>query len=529
MSQSNLIELTYYDPKASIRLTTYADTIITEPDGKGESIAAVRFGGYPEMVRAMSDAIYAGGSIDLIQNGNTYQLKSTPKAYRRQLSHDGTYATATLMANDEALSASSSGKEDDGEDENNADSAQPEPPKPRKCYIFCPAGDQESLFAEVDHRTAAPLIPAFRDYVLEELIARKILRQLKVFTLTEKLDAWTLELLPDDKNMVDILEQGLKEGKISIPGAAADSPDGFDGVTSVTSYLNTFGVTVAERIRNQFEPLFAPASEPLSEEVLAVNDYIQQQAGYSLYDAQLAVAEAVKRQLHRRNAAFIVAECGSGKTKIGSAALGALHGLMAAQRQKGTQKTFNLVMCPSHVTRKWVREIGETLPDTYAMVVRSITDLDRLYSMYEAGDKSVFAVFSKERARDGYMRYPTVIWKRHHRHRYLYAHDPNVLSTEGCRQRGRNPGVPSAHLFCRRKSRPGTRGRRLKSKRDRSRWQHADNDLGNLMVHSRNGKSDDGHVLRRTDGGNSVGSRNGDVSVQSRALCPCRRGYFIPG
>ena len=62
---------------------------------------------------------------------------------------------------------------------------------------------------------------------------------------------------------------------------------------NVTSYLNTFGVTVADRIRNQFLPLFDPASEPLSEEVLAINDCIQQRAGYSLYDAQLAVAEAV--------------------------------------------------------------------------------------------------------------------------------------------------------------------------------------------------------------------------------------------
>lgn len=81
MLQSNLLELTYFDPKASVRLTTYADTIITEPCGREESIIAARFGGYPEMVRAMSDAIYGGGIIDLIQNGTTYQLKSTPKAY----------------------------------------------------------------------------------------------------------------------------------------------------------------------------------------------------------------------------------------------------------------------------------------------------------------------------------------------------------------------------------------------------------------------------------------------------------------
>lgn len=69
-------------------------------------------------------------------------------------------------------------------------------------------------------------------------------------------------------------------------------------------------------------------------------------------------------------------------------------------------------MSPSHVTKKWVREIAETLPNTYGMIVKSIADLDRLYAMYEQGDKSVYAVMSKERARDGYMRYPAVVWNR---------------------------------------------------------------------------------------------------------------------
>ena len=32
------------------------------------------------MVRAMSDAIYGGGTVDLIQNGNTFHLKSKPKS-----------------------------------------------------------------------------------------------------------------------------------------------------------------------------------------------------------------------------------------------------------------------------------------------------------------------------------------------------------------------------------------------------------------------------------------------------------------
>ena len=403
---SRLIELTYFDPKSSVRLTAYADTVMVDRDGKDSVITAIRFGGYPEMVRAMADAIYGGATIETAQNGKKRSLKSIPKKYRRQLAHDGVYATATLMANDDKITAEPA---DDGGDDG-GDQGQQQEHQPRKCYIFCPAGDRDRLFEEVDRKTAAPLIPEFRDYVLDGLTARGDLRQLEVVSLREKLDAYVLKLKPEDANVVELLEDGLKRGAIAIPGAAPGLPDGFDGVENVTGYLNTFGPTVAQRIRSQFQPLFDPAAEPLSEEVLAVNDTIMAQAGYSLYDAQLAVAEATKRQLARKKIALIVAECGSGKTKIGATALGALQGMHSALAGRG--KTFNLIMAPSHVTKKWVREIGETLPNTFAMVVKSITDLDRLYAAYQAGDKSVYAVFSKEKARDGYMRYPAVTYHR---------------------------------------------------------------------------------------------------------------------
>ena len=159
-----------------------------------------------------------------------------------------------------------------------------------------------------------PLIPAFQDYVLTSLQNRGDLQQLEVVSQKERIDAWVLTLKPEDKNVVEVLEEGLKTGDIQIPGAVPGFSDGFEEVNNVTEYLNTFGVTVADRIRNQFMPLFDPASEPLSDEVLAINDFITQHAGYSLYDAQLAVAEAVKRQLDRKRAALIIAECGSGKS-----------------------------------------------------------------------------------------------------------------------------------------------------------------------------------------------------------------------
>ena len=203
---SRLIELSYFDPKSNVRLTAYADTIMVESAGGTGTITAIRFGGYPEMVRAMADAIYGGATIETVQNDKKRNLKSIPKKYRRQLAHDGVYATATLMASDDAL-------------------------------------------------TAEP----------QDVGEPGVLRQLEVFSLKEKLDAFVLNLKPEDANVVEILEDGLKSGAIAIPGTVPGQPDGFDGVENVTGYLNTFGTTVAQRIRGQFKPLFDPAAEPLSE------------------------------------------------------------------------------------------------------------------------------------------------------------------------------------------------------------------------------------------------------------------------
>ena len=64
MNRAKLMKVTYYDPKNSIRLTGYADTVVW--DTKGQStLAALRFGGYPEEVRGLSDAIYGGATIEI--------------------------------------------------------------------------------------------------------------------------------------------------------------------------------------------------------------------------------------------------------------------------------------------------------------------------------------------------------------------------------------------------------------------------------------------------------------------------------
>jgi len=391
--------MSYYDDKAEVHLETYSDTVVIEQDGNEPYLTAIRFGGYPESVKGMGDAIYGGGTVSIEIDGIDVEVSSRVKQYRKDFSHDGIYAEATLMIQDEEQRLEQN--EDETGNSEDADNYS----KPRKCYLFCEHDDSDRLFEELDKKTAVPLIPEYKTYVLGELQNRGILKQLKVISTIEKFDAWMLSLSKDEANVISVVNDGLKSGAIAIPGSSTSQ---FPLIRSVTQYLNTFGVMIAERIKGQFNPLFDPATESVSPEILAVNEYIQAHAGYSLYNAQLAIAEAHKRCLMKMKSTLCISECGSGKTKIG---LTALHAYQ--QRNSDTQaKHFNIVICPSHMTKKWVREIEESLPETFAIIVTSIGEIKTAYKAYQQDNKTCYAIISKERARDGYMKRPSATWNK---------------------------------------------------------------------------------------------------------------------
>ena len=83
MSQSRLIEVSYYDSGKKVRLSAYADTIILDRSMDGSMICAIRFGGYPELVRGLSDAIYGGGGVDLsFPDGSSRHVQSMVRRIR---------------------------------------------------------------------------------------------------------------------------------------------------------------------------------------------------------------------------------------------------------------------------------------------------------------------------------------------------------------------------------------------------------------------------------------------------------------
>lgn len=387
-----LSPITYNDTAQGLRLNCYADTFVYhKASGSERNLVAMRFGGYPEQVRAMADVLRKGAGVEAVVENHKIVLCAKHNAYKRNVAHDGIYAEGTMLALDD----------ENGEMEDEEQMEVENSNVKRKMYIFCDEGDTDSLYAELDKKTAIPLIPEFKDYILEECFKRKILIPLEVLSASVHFDAYMLEVRNDEKEMEDVVNFGLKQGKISIPGAVKNS--GFENIATVSQYLNKYGITIANRIRQSFNPLFDPVAESICDQLKRINGNLKKNVGYTLYSAQLAVAEALKRRLDRSKVGLVVAECGSGKTKIGSAAL--------AAHQNG-KKCFNVILCPSHVTKKWVREIQETLPDTKAQVVYNLADIDRAFDEYKNGKETMYIVLSKERARDGYMRKPIAVYSR---------------------------------------------------------------------------------------------------------------------
>jgi hypothetical protein len=119
-------------------------------------------------------------------------------------------------------------------------------------------------------------------------------------------------------------------------------------------YLRQFGPALAERILETYPPLqstkdtVAPSLTALLRKALP---------------AQALAISGTAKYLRKAKAARIVAECGAGKTFM---ALGTIH-ILAEGRPTAT-----LVMCPSHITHKWAREVLLTIPRAHTFLIEDM-------------------------------------------------------------------------------------------------------------------------------------------------------------
>jgi hypothetical protein len=153
----------------------------------------------------------------------------------------------------------------------------------------------------------------------------------------------------------------------------------------LAGFIDTYREAIARRVVESYPPRYRPSD-------------MEQPLPHLLRTPLGAQADAIRGaalSLGAQRGTTVVGEMGTGKTFIAA----------AAAHSAGFQRV--LVICPPHLTRKWKREVEETVPGARAVIVASITDLERLRTL--AGSGPLFAVMSRERAKLSYRWLPAVV------------------------------------------------------------------------------------------------------------------------
>ena len=150
-------------------------------------------------------------------------------------------------------------------------------------------------------------------------------------------------------------------------------------------FIDHYKEAIAKRVVESYPPLYRPSEDPRP-----LPRLLRKPLG-----GQADAIRGAALSLEAHQGTTVVGEMGTGKTFIGA----------AAAYMAGFQRV--LILCPPHLTRKWKREIEETVPGGRAAIVTSITDLERLRLSTGAGP--LFAIMSRERAKLSYRWKPAVI------------------------------------------------------------------------------------------------------------------------
>lgn len=156
-----------------------------------------------------------------------------------------------------------------------------------------------------------------------------------------------------------------------------------ESINDVNGYLRQFGGALAEEIQTEAEPLFKPGHAWHQRMHQLKREPFQAQA-----DAIQGAVETLRQQNH----VMCIGEMGVGKTLIGAA---------VPYIMENGHPPRVLIMCPGHLTRKWVREVRETVPGADAKIISNLSDVLAIDPQESHGGLR-YHVVSKERAKLSY-------------------------------------------------------------------------------------------------------------------------------
>jgi superfamily II DNA or RNA helicase len=337
--------------------------------------------GYSTVISDLTKEINKSNSVYI--EGSGY-CRTVPRGYDVEKKSNGDFTHAVITRKDSVTEAN------DGDER-------------LVCYIF--SRNEEELFQRVYDKlyknTPVPLLQEWMPYIIQQMVSDSSIREMSVVFDDTKPKPFNCHMLAVAKSrLIAIVSNGLRCGAININGRNTVSPLMGD-LTGLDQYLSSFGEILASRIQTSFVPKFIPGE---SEYDPRVNDYDDScySAGIEMFEAQKAVVQASVNNLNKNKVTFVIGEMGSGKTLLGSGITYAHH---------GKNGLTSVILCPSHLTNKWKREVERLVPNGRGYILKSMDDIFELDSKIRNRDKkeNTYLIMSKESAKFGYEYRPAAL------------------------------------------------------------------------------------------------------------------------
>lgn len=275
-------------------------------------------------------------------------------------------------------------------------------------YIYSNSEEElmNKLFAKVYKYSSVPVLEEWKEYLLNKLRENNKIRPLFIVSKYDNAPFNAHRAYFNKNDIKNIVKEGLESKELQIMGSNRRSPV-LDTINGLNDYLANFGEILAEKIQTSFKPKFIPGEDKYDTFTNFVDDFMYHEADIELFEAQKSVIQAVVNNLKVNDSTFVIAEMGSGKTSMGAAIPYAHH----ANRNRGYNAQ---VVCPSHLTIKWKREVEERIPNARAYIVNDFKELLELEPKLRNKRKAenTYVIFSKERAKMSYDKRPAAIWSK---------------------------------------------------------------------------------------------------------------------
>ena len=154
---------------------------------------------------------------------------------------------------------------------------------------------------------------------------------------------------------------------------------------NLAQFIDDYKDTIARKVVETYTPLYQPIKDNTP-----IPSLLRRPMGL-----QGDAIKGTALSLRQNRGTTVVGEMGTGKTFIGAASA-----YMAGFKRP-------LVLCPPHLTEKWKREIKDTVPEANVVIVKSITDLEKLRTYRQ--EDPLYTIMSRERAKLSYHWKPAYI------------------------------------------------------------------------------------------------------------------------